>query len=1351
MAVPSDALWESKVRFEIIPVKIAEWSAEKNGLRIGMRVVGGEWSVGGKVRIEMWLHNAGAKDVSFNANPGRADVGLTVAAVDSEGEERWAENGNVIIIAIPMRCTLPAGFVAKVKEFEVSFDAPDNKELAWIAPKFRDLKPGNYRLRCTWADAHPTVSGAGDWTGALATPEFDFMLGGLDDLKPAAALNGLPEDVIPELTRQSNDKYSAVACQSEKHVNFVLVYPGAISTGLSETSLDANGKWSIEGNIHLVDLAKTKAAGKNVDKRVIALKYTSGAPNTLFLDGKAYDLARRSSATLTAMLDMPGRVFMLRDEGEPFQTHRILALRSEKDLETVGKFAAHDMFMAQTYADSRRVRRMKGYVLSWDTQRPIQHSDGEHVAQLRIFPDGRVLSLSNGRRLKEFKIPAAALAELLRWLVEEGGVGEWKPIKMKIAGTGQEVEIPRVGNHWDQATEMLYFTRNGKRYGSVVESGSPGAEAFNAIRKRLREVSPKSAAAAAKPAADGYAKSGVPVADLNIPLTWSAEQNGLCLGMHIPEDANWRIGGEVKVELWVCNPGDKDVRFQWTDRRDVGIRMKLKDANGKDHDTEKWLMMVGRPNFIPTRLPAGHVMKVKEFSVKLLSHRDADDLRFIGEPRFKLPAGDYKFRCEVDLPGLGAKVLDGEWSGALKTGEIEVKLVAADAPGAKAGAKPERVKFPDEHYTKDGFPLEDLDGEGVTWNADENGLSLGYRVTGDEWRILGKDLKVELWVRNSGKEDVKFQILRRTDEGLRVKLTGADGKTHVATVVPTDNWLVGMKHHLSPGQCIKVNEFSVGLLPPDQSGQTGNELHFFVPPGWYKFVCEVEVPGFSATRTDGRQTVPGAGEWTGTLATRGLNLEVLAPSAPAPKPRIEWARVNVRKNGEVSLDRKKVTLDELRMRAAEDRAKRFVIYADGDVAYAKVTKVVEVLKAAGVTDFSLSKARVGDGKYRVANRSGSYEFDGKRKFSMCRPSEHPQWFTVMWPAEGDRPKCWLRTYPNVNAEHGGKWAVVWEPGTDVLWWVDDTDVGKMTATDPVHVIVEREGRKNNFSRDFGLPEGVKTEFRRLGFEIGRDKTPGLENVIGGNTGGQRIVSAEFGSWSIKGTVTDVDGKPLANVPVRVTTNQELKTVTTDEKGNYRVYFTLPLRLLANWRGVKAEPILEGFTERDMTMSGEFNVLLHAGEQPQRVRLAGEGNFKPGPIPRFGERDLLPSPPAVTPGKPGRADFVMLKAGEISGEIVTDDGKPAPPHFIAAATSEQRPGYNLAIVKSDAQGRFRLKGIPANKPVVFTVNPDGKPFETTKSSAAKFEPAGTHKIRIVLPSGRDANRALKVERVDDGAR
>ena len=103
----------------------------------------------------------------------------------------------------------------------------------------------------------------------------------------------------------------------------------------------------------------------------------------------------------------PGRVFLLRDEGEPIQTARTLPLRNEKDLVTIGDFAVHD---------SSWQRPMPTIVACWrwragrsrGTRRNHSARSGEMVAQMRILPDGRVLTLNGGRELKEFKSPRRA-------------------------------------------------------------------------------------------------------------------------------------------------------------------------------------------------------------------------------------------------------------------------------------------------------------------------------------------------------------------------------------------------------------------------------------------------------------------------------------------------------------------------------------------------------------------------------------------------------------------------------------------------------------------------------------------------------------------------------------------------------------------------------------------------------------------------------------------------------------------------------------------------------------------------------------------------------------------------------
>ena len=204
---------------------------------------------------------------------------------------------------------------------------------------------------------------------------------------------------------------------------------------------------------------------------------------------------------------------------------------------------------------------------------------------------------------------------------------------------------------------------------------------------------------------------------------------------------------------------------------------------------------------------------------------------------------------------------------------------AAKPPGANI------VKVPDDQYVKSGFPVDELAGEGVKWNEVQNGLSLGFRITGDEWRILGKDVKVELWVRNPGDKDVRFQLNMRPDIGLRMKMKDANGKERESSIMPTDVPPFGEHRLLPPGQAFKVKELTISLLWPENDG-SGIEGHYFlIDPGAYKFHCELELPGISATGEGGKQLTPAAGEWTGKLTTGKMNVMVVAPDAPAPTRR----------------------------------------------------------------------------------------------------------------------------------------------------------------------------------------------------------------------------------------------------------------------------------------------------------------------------------------------------------------------------------------------------------------------------------------------------------------------------------
>jgi hypothetical protein len=124
-------------------------------------------------------------------------------------------------------------------------------------------------------------------------------------------------------------------------------------------------------------------------------------------------------------------------------------------------------------------------VLAWDVQNPMQHGDGQRSARLRIFPDGRMLVLPNGRNLRESKIAPEKLAELLTWLVEDRKVPEWTPQKIQFRGRELEPEAATGGG--SASTDILKFNRDGKKYGIVVSGGRelPEDTRFKEIRERL--------------------------------------------------------------------------------------------------------------------------------------------------------------------------------------------------------------------------------------------------------------------------------------------------------------------------------------------------------------------------------------------------------------------------------------------------------------------------------------------------------------------------------------------------------------------------------------------------------------------------------------------------------------------------------------------------------------------------------------------------------------------------------------------------------------------------------------------------------------------------------------------------
>ena len=943
------------------------WGREKDGFSCAMRIIG-ELSADGDAAAELWVRNSGGSTVSFSWSD-RPDIGLAIKTTDGSVPPREAHmtKGKRDFSLKYLR--LPAGQVVKLKDFTIRLGTPPTDGPVGIVSL--PLPPGDWTLVAEWFDTKFMIESVPEWRGVLTTAELKLKVtpegatvATAEAVKgsagPAASQAPKPEkaqdgaDAGRPLREKLDEISKKIATLREERKR--LLEPLNASHSDSDAIDEKIQAYERAFQAAVEVGSKRSASGVSASEQPTEITSAKISPEFLLgfwkgnQNGEAINISfHRPPADTDVQCDLylgkatigaPMSFTIAPDQ----RSVRLLLWKGRGKAAVYGRLTPGEGGTLQLELAGQQATLGKPVL----TRKAKEQSDVPRQKQPRAL-----LALWQKSAFADGKLPGALIGKFAEAV---------KSYVNANPNLDSAAKLPRLLPRFDASRDWT------------------PAEAVSLLDDVAYYSTAPIEAVLAEPS-DALWKSKVRFEQFAVDIAdWSAEKDGLRIGLRVVE-GEWSIGGKVRIEMWLHNASAKDVSFSANPgRADVGLSVAAMDSEGEDHwSVNGNVLLIAIPHHCV--LSAGFVAKVKDFELSFDAHGNKE-LAWM-QPKFRdLKPGKYKLRCTwADANPVVSN--PGDWTGNLTTPDVEFTLGGQGASAPKPAAN--SVRFPDEVYAMDGFPLEDLNGQGVMWSGDENGLSLGYRVTGLEWRILGNELKVELWVLNSGRKDVKFQILRRADEGLRVKLTGKNGKTHVATIVPNDVLLFGMKHHLSPGQCIKVNDFPVRIVPPEGKAHDSNVLHFAVPPGWYQLVCEVEVPGFTATRGDGRQTVPGAGEWTGVLTTRSLNVDVVPLDLPPPKSRVEWANVDIKKDGRITFDRMQVTLDELSENASQNKAKRFDIEADANVPYADVIEVVEALKAAGVTDFSFSQAQLGDGKYRVANRTGSYEFDEKHKFSICQP------------------------------------------------------------------------------------------------------------------------------------------------------------------------------------------------------------------------------------------------------------------------------------------------------------------------------------------------------------------------------
>ncbi len=376
-----------------------------------------------------------------------------------------------------------------------------------------------------------------------------------------------PDAGVPSDYLLFDDTQAAYAVRTKGGVNFVLYHQGFLSTGVSFSLSGSDGgpkTWKFEGILQIKDVEAFRTSRVDKVKREFQVLYSSADPDTLYLDGEAFPL-RPSMEETPRNPDKSGRVFILNESGKPLQTGRTLPLRNLKDLGTIGDFVLQDRHLEEIYRENRKVRETGGWLLAWDEQHPAQHGDGQRVARLRIFPDGRVVWSPDGRSVHELRMTAGDVDELMIRLVSGHSLPEWKTRTVKSPAGDLEIEDPL--NLWDASTNILKVRREGKMLGLSISSGpkNPEGPAFVEIEKLLT----RTAWIAAVGGQEGL-KKYLLYATKNV--THAPEEKDLS-DVSFGDDGSLNVtfslkgedlsGGKIVLRFWPASPSRRQVIRTW--------------------------------------------------------------------------------------------------------------------------------------------------------------------------------------------------------------------------------------------------------------------------------------------------------------------------------------------------------------------------------------------------------------------------------------------------------------------------------------------------------------------------------------------------------------------------------------------------------------------------------------------------------------------------------------------------------------------------------------------------------------------------------------------------------------------
>lgn len=689
------------------------------GLRVGNDA---KWNIGSEVRVELVVRNQSTDDVKF-AQTLRSDVGLSVVAIDKDGQEHpaWTTPVDTGLLFFN-RWLLPKnGYVATVKSFAIRFDAEERFD-SELNVAVLHLPPGDYKLRCKWSDASPDVAHEGEWVGELVNEELSFTLTDGDTPQPASET---PKFAATELQLQASEQEPFTAWGSEV---------GGLQAGLGF-------KAGAHRAHHHDEIANIVLRVRNVGNDALEFKHiraylVENPPSITDADGKPVDLPRYEAMGIHGAISPkiePGQVVELYEweyELKP-DTPRLDHNFRFSTLYGKGKFNLQcERIVGPTRANPNDPNPAMSKLATGKLELEVRELENAISQQKTPQPKSVAMIEPATEQKLKWGEPVNGLRMALAWppVLGEPGLGN-KPEFYLVVQNVSEKEVrlmsndavpnPRMLNLYDttivsrslddvtipgdwllQPREVAFVRLfhaeqqydDGRTTSILKENIVRTLGKYSYTAEMTIETAPAGAwtgtlvTGATRCSAD-MLEAGTPIELRSAPpMSWGVPKDGLSGAMRIIGELS--PGQEAKAELWVQNSSEETVKFSWTTRADVGLSIVPNNGSGtarEAHMTRDKLDF--QLHFQP--LPPGHAVKLKEFTIRLAS--PPTDGR-VGIVSLELTPGDWTLQANWTDTLFMIEAAQ-EWRGELKTGEIKLNVTPEGATVVEVPKQiPESVK-----------------------------------------------------------------------------------------------------------------------------------------------------------------------------------------------------------------------------------------------------------------------------------------------------------------------------------------------------------------------------------------------------------------------------------------------------------------------------------------------------------------------------------------------------------------------------------------------------------------------------------------------------------------------------------